>query len=136
MFFLSAILLCIADNSYRGRTSVTRRKPPWCRKWHMNSPAIFVGFTLLNLQFGMVCRSLFVLLFFVFLPQFCLILVIPFTTSGYPFGIFKLCTISFVLTDEGLVSTKSHSNDDNNTQKQSNKETQVTIFIKRKYIYP
>jgi hypothetical protein len=39
-----------------------------------------------------------------------------------------------VLTDEGLGSTKSHSNDENNTQKKSNKETQVTIFMKRKYI--
>jgi hypothetical protein len=41
-----------------------------------------------------------------------------------------------VLTDDGLVSTKSHSNDENNTHtKIEHKETQVAILIKRKYMY-
>jgi hypothetical protein len=63
---------------------------------------------------------------------FCLavivLYVLRFPTSGYHFGIFQLCVINIVLCDDGLVSTKSHSNTVNNTQRSTDTMTHMMLF--------
>jgi hypothetical protein len=53
---------------------------------HLSSPGFLVVFVLLDRFMCMFCRSLFVL----FLLTFVLSVLLRFTDSNYPFGIFKL----------------------------------------------
>ena len=76
---------------------------------HLGSPTVIVGFALVNLQNGMFCRSLFILCYSSWS-------VLQFTVSSDPFGIFKLCVINIVLSDDGLMSTKIQSITQGNTR--------------------
>ena len=62
---------------------------------HLNTPTIFSGFVLLDLQFYMYFLQIVVCPFVLFLLAIVLSVLLRYTDSDYPFGIFKLFLHSF-----------------------------------------